>query len=113
MVAQSSESVAGYTFEELKLRYKKIVSPEFYQMAKQSYISGRTVPFKVIDRFEVNKAFWKKDSTFVNMRVNIPRRSMTGIVMLFRDDVKDSEKFVYPNIEDVKLTIAELSSFQS
>ena len=30
---------------------------------------------------------------------------MTAIVMLFRDDAKDSEKFVYPNIEDVKLTI--------
>ena len=25
--------------------------------------------------------------------------------MLFRDDAKDSEKFVYPNIEDVKITI--------
>ena len=75
MVAQSSQSVAGYTFEELKLRYKKIISPELYQMAEQSYISGRTLPFEVIDRFEVNKAYWKKDSTLVNMRVNIPRRS--------------------------------------
>ena len=49
MVAQSSQSVAGYTFEELKLRYKKIVSPELYQMAEQSYISGRTIPFKNMD----------------------------------------------------------------
>ena len=38
MVAQSSQSVAGYTFEELKLRYKKIISPELYQMAEQTYI---------------------------------------------------------------------------
>ena len=74
-------------------------------MAEQSYISGRILPFKCIDRFEVNKPFWKKDSTLVNMRVNIPRRSFTAVVMLFRDDAKDSEKFVYPNIEDVKITI--------
>ena len=105
MVAQSSQSVAGYTFEELKLRYKKIISPELYQMAEQSYISGKTLPFKVIDRFEVDKAYWKKDSTLVNMQVNIPRRSLTAIIMLFRDDAKDSEKFFYPNIEDVKITI--------
>ena len=74
-------------------------------MAEQSYISGRTIPFKCIDRFEVNKAFLKKDSTLVNMRVDIKRRSMCALVMLFRYDAKDSEKFVYPNIEDVKLTI--------
>ena len=51
MVAQSGQSVAGYIFEELKLKYKKIVTPELYQMAEQSYISGRTIPFKNIDRF--------------------------------------------------------------
>ena len=96
MVAQSSQSIAGYTFEDLKLRYKKIISPELYQMAEQSYISGRTLPFKCIDRFEVNKTFWKKDSTLVNMRVNIPRRSLTAVVMLFRDDAKDSEKIHLP-----------------
>lgn len=99
MVAHSSESVAGYGFEDLKLRYKKIVSPELYQMAEQSYISGRTVPFKCIDSFEVNKALWKKDGTLFNMRVNIPRRSMCAVVMLFWDDSKDSEKFVYPTLK--------------
>ena len=106
MVAQSSQTVDGYTFEELKLKYKKIVSPELYSMAEQSYISGRTIPFKNIDRFEINKVEWKKDTTLVNMRVNVPRRSLSAVVMLFRDDTTgDSEKFVYPNIEDVKLTI--------
>ena len=74
-------------------------------MAEQSYISGRTIPFKCVDRYEVNKAVWGKSSKLVNMRVNISRRSMNAIVMLFRDDAKDSEKFVFPNLKDVKITI--------
>ena len=72
MVAQSSQSVAGYELTELKLRYKKIISQELYNSAEQSYVSGRTIPFKSIDRYETNKANWKKDTTLVNMGVNIP-----------------------------------------
>ena len=60
MVAQSSQSVAGYELEDLKLKFKKITSPELYSMAEQSYITGRTIPFKCVDRYEVNKAIWKK-----------------------------------------------------
>ena len=105
MVAQSSESVAGYKLTDLKLKYKKIVSQELYNLAEKSYISGRTIPFKCVDRYETNKADWKKDTTLVNMRVNIPRKSMNAIVMLFWDDAKDSEKFVYPKIKVIKATI--------
>ena len=94
MVAQSSESVAGYKLTELKLRYKKIISQELYNSAEQSYVNGRTIPFKCIDRYETNKADGKMETTLVNMRVNIPQRSMNAIIMLFRDDARDSEKFV-------------------
>ena len=83
MVAQSSRSVVGYELTELKLRYKKIISQELYNSAEQSYVSVRTIPFKCIDRYEMNKADWKKDTILVNMRVNIPRRSMNAIIMLF------------------------------
>ena len=30
---------------------------------------------------------------------------MNAIIMLFRDDTKDSEKFVYPNIDSVEVSI--------
>ena len=105
MVAQSSQSVAKYELTELKLKYKKIISQELYNAAEQSYLDGRTISLKCIDRYETNKADWKKDKTLVNMRVNIPRRSMNAIVMLLRDDAKDSEKFVFPNLKDIKVYI--------
>ena len=34
MVAQSSQSVAGYELTELKLRFKKIISQELYNAAE-------------------------------------------------------------------------------
>ena len=30
---------------------------------------------------------------------------MNAIIMLFRDNAKDSEKFVYPNLKDIKVSI--------
>ena len=105
MVAQSSRSVAGYKVTNLRLKYKKIKSQELYDTAEQSYISGRTWPYRFVEKPETNSASWKKDSTKVNMRVNLPRKSMNAVVMLFRDDAKESEKFVYPNIKTVKVSI--------
>ena len=107
MKAQSSKSVAGYELTELKLRYKKIVSQELYDMAEQSYPVGRTIPYKSIDRYKTNSANWKKDTTLVNLRVNIPKRSMNAIVVLFKDD---AEEFVFPKIKTIKVSIDETTN---
>lgn len=40
------------------------------------------------------------------MNINLPRKSMRGIVLLFKNKtLSDGEKFVYPNVDRVKLTI--------
>ena len=49
---------------------------------------------------------WNKDSTIENETINFPRQSLKAVVMLFRNKtVTDSEEFVFPNIETVKVTI--------
>ncbi len=49
---------------------------------------------------------WSKDSTIENETINFPRKSLRAVVMLFRNKtVTDSEEFVFPNIETVKITI--------
>ena len=105
MEAQSSQSIAGYKVENINLEYKKIKSQELYDIAEQSYTSGTTWPYRFIENAETNKSDWLKGSTKVNMRVNLPRKSMNAVVMLFRDDAKDSEKFVYPKISKVEVSI--------
>ena len=49
---------------------------------------------------------WDKDTTLVNETINLPRRSMKAVVLLFKSKTPSgSEEYVYPNIEGVKVTI--------
>ena len=49
---------------------------------------------------------WDKSSTLIKETINLPRKSMKAVVLLFRNKtVKDSEEYVYPNIESIKVTI--------
>ena len=49
---------------------------------------------------------WAAASTLINENINIPRKSMRAVVLLFtKTSMKDSEEFLYPNITEVKLTI--------
>ena len=105
MKAQSSQSVAGYKLTCLKLKFDKLKSQEMYNQLEQSYTSGCSWPYRFIESGEVDSASWVKSSTRITMRSNLPRRSMIAAVFLFKDDTKDSEKFVYPNIDNVRVTI--------
>ena len=54
---------------------------------------------------------WDKASTIQNMNINLPRKSMRGIVLLFKNKtLSDGEKFVHPNVDRVKLTIEGVSN---
>ena len=49
---------------------------------------------------------WNRDSTTINKTVNLPRKSMKAVVLLFRNKkITNSEEYVYANIESVKVTI--------
>jgi hypothetical protein len=54
----------------------------------------------------MKKTEWSKDSTIINETINVPCRSMKAIVILFTNKTKtDSEEYIYPNIEKVRVTI--------
>ena len=105
MVAQSSQTIAGYTFESLKLEYETIENPELAKQALSGYELGRSLTYEHVTLFR--KTGWNKGVTLINETVNLPRKSMKAIVMLFKEKgtVTDSEKYVYPNITDVKITV--------
>ena len=105
MKVQASQSVAGYELEDLRLKYKKIANEDLYAMSTLSYSVGRSLPYRYVELYQTNSADWKRGTTSVNLRVNMPRLSMTAIVLLFRDDAEDSESFVFPNISNIRATI--------
>ena len=103
MIAQSGESVGGYSLKEPKLIYESIESPEMYSQAAAEYTSTE---FPFVDVSYLKPTNWSKDQTSVVETINVPRKSMRAIVILFKHaDTVDSEEYVYPNITKVNVTI--------
>ena len=104
MVAQSGQSVAGYSLENLELEYETIENLDLAEEVLANYSVGRSLSF---DHVTLTKTVeWDKDATLHNETINIPRKSMKAIVLLFRNTtITNSEEFVYPNITQVKVSI--------
>ena len=103
MIAQSGESVGGYALKEPKLIYESIESPEMYSQAVTDYTRTE---FSFTDVSYLKPTNWLKDQTSVVETINVPRKSMRAIVILFKHaDTEDSEEYVYPNITKVDVTI--------
>ncbi len=103
MIAQSGESVGDYALKESKLIYESIESSDAYSQAAAEY-ADTDVSF--VDISYLKPTNWGKDQTSVVESVNVPRRSMRAIVMLFKHaDTVDSEEYIYPNITKVDVTI--------
>ena len=104
MNAQGGESVEGYTLENIELEYESIDNIDLARKAENLYGSERELSFEHVTLMK--KTEWSKDSTIINETINVPRRSMKAIVMLFTNKTKtDSEEYIYPNIEKVRVTI--------
>jgi hypothetical protein len=103
MIAQSGESVGDYSLKEPKLIYESIELPDMYTQADAEY-ADTDLPF--VDVSYLKPTNWRKDQTSVVESINVPRRNMRAIVMLFKHaDTVDSEEYIFPNIVRVDITI--------
>ena len=104
MEAQSSQKVDGYTLENIELEYETINNMQIHNEITERYMKGRTLSYKHVTLLKSVK--WDKGITLTNETINIPRKDMQGILMLFQEkDETDPEEFINPNIEHVKITI--------
>ena len=104
MVAQSGESVGGYTLENLEIEYKTVENQELASDVVSGYETGRSLSYEHTTLMKTTE--WGQSSTTINETVNLPRKSMKAVVLLFRNKtITNSEEYVYPNIESVKVTI--------
>ena len=103
MIAQSGESVGDYALKELKLIYESIDSSNMYAQAAKEY---EDTDFPFVDISYLKPTNWSKDQTSVVETINVPRRSMRAIVILFKHaDTENSEEYVHPNITKVNIAI--------
>ena len=94
MVAQSSQSVDGYTLEDVKLEYETIEDVDVYRNALNTYDIGRSLSYEHVTLFK--REIWDKDATLINENINLPRKSMRPIVMLFKPKTStNSEEYMF------------------
>ena len=109
MVAQSGQSVGGCTLENLELEYETVENQDLVSDVIGRYEAGRSLSYEHATLMKTTE--WSKDSTLIKKTINLPRNSMKAVVLLFRKKtVTDSEEYVYPNIESIKVTIEGISN---
>ena len=107
MVAQSGQSVGGFTLENLELEYETMENQDLVSDVISGYEAGRSLSYEHATLMKTTE--WNKDSTLINDTINLPRKSMKAVVLLFRKKtVTDSKEYVYPNIESIKVTIERI-----
>ena len=109
MTAQGGQKVEGYKLENLELEYETIENDVLASEVSSMYTTGRSLSYKHVTLMRTSN--WDKSLTIVNENINIPRKSMSAIVLLFTNKVRtDSEQYLYPNLEKVRLTIEGVSN---
>ena len=97
-----------YTITNLELEYRCISSKFLAEKAQAAY---KTIHAFFYENILHHKTFTfsKPNDSVINELINVPRRSMTGILLLFTENQtageRDSEKYVNPDIKSVQINI--------
>lgn len=103
-VIKSTDTSASYVIKNICLEFDMVSDPELARQIRQE-ISGKMVIF--YDRILRHRKITKnKSDTLWNINLNVPARSMKGILMLFEDPERTStESYYNPNITKVEMTV--------
>ena len=78
------------------------------EQATNVYTSGKEFAYDHVTRDKVHP-FKKQTETRLNITVNAQRRSMKGLLLLFVEPytagARDSEKYIFPDIKKIRVTI--------
>ena len=99
----------SYDIENVSLEYEMVTQPELTRMISNQYSARLAILYDHILRHcKISK---DKSDTIWNINLNVPARSMKGILMLFEDGAaqqpfaRDTEAFYNPKIKKVDVTI--------
>ena len=104
MKAQTNEGTGTYKLTDLQLEYDVIKSEGLANSVRGTYNTGRSFPY---NNSTLLKALpWAKGNTREVININIPRKSMKAVVLLFTEKgARDSEHFPFPNLTQVDITV--------
>ena len=108
VVSSDVSTAPTYTLKNLELEYTSISSDYLAQEAAAAYTSGKGFFYENVllhKTFEISKP----GDSVINEHINVPRRSMSGVLCLFNEiptaGTRDAEKFVNPAMLSVAINI--------
>ena len=115
VVKGSDPTKLKYKLTNIELEYEMIRdvptkgrSDTLGEQANSVYITGSPFVYDHVFRDKVIQ-FKKETDTRINVKVNAQRRSMKGLLLLFVEpytaEKRDSEKYIFPDIKKVSVTI--------
>ena len=108
VVKGSDPAKLKYKLKNIQLEYEMIRSELLAQEAKSEYSSGKEFLYDHV-HLEKTIPIAKGAEARLNIKVNAQRRSLKAILLLFTEPynagARDSEKYVFPDLKKVKVTI--------
>lgn len=102
LVKQTGQVAAEYSLENLELEYETMMNEDLASEISSIFSQGKSLIYEHVTMFK--RITWPKANPIQNINVNVPRKSMRAIVLLFKDDTADHEVFPCLNI-DSKISI--------
>ena len=107
VIQATGDSAAAYTIDDICLEYDMVTLPELARMIRNQYNGRLSILYDRILRHR--KVTANKSHTLWNINLNVPARSMKGILMLFQEPPtsfqRNTEAFYNPHITKVEVTI--------
>ena len=113
VISASTPANMGYEITNIAIEYETVHSPELARQIEADYMNGASFLYDYVTYFKTQTT--GADKT-LNINVNIPRKSMKGVVVFFQKTVGAGEyesedtSFQNPEIEDVQVTIEGLAN---
>ena len=108
VVKGSDKTDLKYKLTNIQLQYEMIRSETLTGKAESVYTSGKELTYDHVTRAKVVK-FKKDTGTSINIKVDPRRLSLKAILLLFVEPydrgARDSEKYVFPDLTKVSVTI--------
>ena len=108
VVKGSDASKLAYELTNIQLEYEVIHSKQLADEAESNYKNGKRLMYEHITHHKTI-SFAKGTDSIINESINVPRRSMKGLLLLFYEGytggARDSEKTYNPDITEVKVVV--------
>ena len=108
IVKGSDATKLGYELTNIQLEYEVIHSKNLADEAGSNYKNGKRLMYEHVTHHKTI-SFSKSADSIINESINVPGRSMKGLLLLFYKPyavgARDSEKTFNPDITEVKVVV--------